>query len=68
MELRDFWTPIMIILGIAIIVMLLVIFKDTGTFSQVDWETINPQIIEFAPWIAFVGIAFVLFLYLRGGR
>ena len=68
MELRDFWTPIMIILGISIIVMLLVIFKDTGTFSQVDWSIINPQIIEFAPWIAAVGIAFVLFLYLRGGK
>jgi hypothetical protein len=65
MNLKNFWTPIMVILGIAIIVMLLVIFRDTGTFPQVDWSAINPKIIQFVPWIAFIGIAFAVFLYLR---
>lgn len=68
MKLDNFWTPIMVVLGIFIVVMLLVTFEDTGTFSQVDWDVINPEIIAFAPWIAIIGVAFVIFLGLRGRR
>jgi len=65
MKGSNFWTPIMVVLGITIIVMFLIILQETGTFPAVDWSTVNPQIILFAPWIIVVGLAFVIFLYLR---
>jgi len=65
MKMRGFWTPMMVILGIIIIVMFLIILQSSGIFTTVDWSSINPQIIQFAPWIVIVGIAFLVFLYLR---
>lgn len=62
----QFWTPIMVVLGITIIVMFLIILQSSGVFPAVDWSTVNPQILEFAPWIVVVGLAFVVFLKLRG--
>ena len=68
MKTHDFWTPIMVILGIVIVVILLIIFNNSESFTQVDWSSITPEIIEFAPWIAALGIAFGVFLYLKGGK
>lgn len=65
MKWRDFWTPIMVTLGIIVVVMVLIIFQNTNSFSQVDWSIITPQIIEFAPWIVVLAIAFFVFLYLQ---
>jgi len=55
----------MVVLGIITIVMFLIILQESNSFTTVDWSLINPQIIEFAPWIIVVGLAFVVFLYLR---
>ena len=65
MKMRSFWTPIMVILGITIIVMFLIIIQESNMFTAVDWSIVNPQIIEFTPWIVVIGVAFVVFLYLR---
>ena len=65
MKGSSFWTPIMVVLGISIIVMFLFTIQELNAFDAVDWSLINPQIIEFAPWIIVVGVAFVVFLYLR---
>ena len=65
MKMRGFWTPIMVVLGIAIIVMFLFTIQELNAFDAVNWSLINPEIIEFAPWIVVIGIAFVVFLYLR---
>jgi hypothetical protein len=55
----------MVVLGILVIVMLFIILEETNTFPQVDWGTINPQIVQYIPWIIALGFAFVIFLYLR---
>ena len=65
MRYKGFWTPIMVVLGIFIVVMFLIIIQEAGLFNAVDWSTINPQIIQFAPWIILIGVAFTIFLYLR---
>jgi ABC-type uncharacterized transport system permease subunit len=65
MNLKQFWTPIMVIIGILVIVMLFIILEDTNTFPQVDWSVINPEVVQFIPWIIALGLAFVVFLHLR---
>ena len=65
MKGSSFWTPIMVVFGIVIIIMFLIILQESNMFTAVDWSLVNPQIIEFAPWIIVVGVAFVVFLYLR---
>jgi len=65
MKWRDFWVPIMVTLGIIVVVMILIIFQQTNSFPEVDWGVINPQIVEFAPWIAILAVAFTVFLYLQ---
>lgn len=66
MRYKGFWTPMMAIIGLMVIVMLLIIFQTANIFTTVDWNTVNPQIIQFAPYIILITVAFSVFLYLRG--
>jgi len=65
MRREDIFIPIMLVLGIFLIIWLFIVL---GTSFNINWEEMNPLLLELLPWLVVLGFAIFILVYVMGRK